>query len=81
MITGTIAIMVEAMPAFVYVIETREKDTPKKGPKKAPVAIPFIAAQCLVAWTTLGQRFMKVIKIENPIIPAIIRIWVEAKGL
>ena len=35
--TGTMAIMVEATHVVVYRTERSEKDTPRKGPKKAPI--------------------------------------------
>jgi len=36
--TGTIAMIVEAIPVEVFLIANKEKETPRKGPKKDPTA-------------------------------------------
>ena len=45
--TGVIDIMVEAMPASVYLTDSREKEIPRKGPKKAPSVTAFMAERFL----------------------------------
>ena len=69
--TGVVAIRVAAIPVFVYWTATRLRVTPRKGPKKAPVAILFMAG---VFERLLKMRFhlLKIVKrIEKPMIPAI----------
>ena len=41
--TGTIAMMVDAIPVWVWATARSEKETPRKGPKKDPRAILCIA--------------------------------------
>lgn len=41
--TGTIAIIVDAIPVSVFATASNENDTPKKGPKKEPVVMPIMA--------------------------------------
>lgn len=42
--TGTMAIIVDATPVVVYLMANNENDTPRNGPKKAPIEIRTIAA-------------------------------------
>ena len=48
-IMGTIDIMVAAMPTAVYLIAIRENDTPRKGPKTAPIVVNVMALPCFNA--------------------------------
>ena len=50
--TGTMAMMVDAMPVLVYLIARSEKETPRKGPKNEPVVIPIIPFEFLNAENT-----------------------------
>ena len=78
---GTIAIIVEAIPAEVYFTAIREKDTPRKGPKNDPIVIAFIpCAFCNAERTVFHRPEIDIIRI-NPTMPVIIRICVEGKGL
>src|SRR5665647_2404661 len=47
MSTGLIDIMVEAMPASVYLTDSKEKEIPRKGPKKDPRVSTFMAGRFL----------------------------------
>ncbi len=78
---GTIDIMVDAMPVVVCWTDSSEKDTPRKGPKKAPRVINSIAllffTDCTVSFSLLRKIKMRV----NPTIPVNTLIWDAAKGL
>lgn len=41
--TGTVDIIVEAIPAEVYFKDNKQKETPKNEPKIDPIEIPAIA--------------------------------------
>ena len=68
--TGTRAMMVEAIPVLVCWIATRLRETPRKGPKKAPMSITFIAALSLRAIQKFRVRRLNSSTALNPRIPA-----------
>ena len=69
--TGTIAIRVEAIAVVVYFIDRRDNETPRKGPKKAPIDIPVIANLFFRAFITFLQ-YPEIVKITvKPAMPAI----------
>jgi hypothetical protein len=78
---GTIAMMVEAIPADVCCTAKRENETPRKGPKKDPVVIAAITLLFRKAATTEFHLPESKMISRNPVIPVIMRICVEAKGL
>ncbi len=74
MITGVVAIIVEAMEVLVYCTAISESDTPTNGPKMAPkkvALIPFLLERdCFRRGSFLRIRK----SMKNPIIPVIILI-------
>ena len=78
--TGTNAIMVDAIPVFVYCTASKEKETPRKGPKKEPILIAVIPDLLENAFRTFAHRSRIVTSTVNPIIPAINLICVAANG-
>ncbi len=78
---GTIAMMVDAIPAEVYFIAIRENDTPRKGPKKDPVVMAVIPFRSFRAAKTVFHLPERVMISMKPIMPVMILIWVDGKGL
>ncbi len=79
--TGASAIRVAATPASVYCTARSDSETPRKGPKKAPMPVLVMALRSASAARTLGQRPVAVKTTTNPTSPTSTRIWVEAKAL
>ena len=48
--------IVEATPEVVYFTASKEKETPKNGPNKAPMIILFIAETFITALFTRDQN-------------------------
>ena len=80
MSTGTMAMMVAAMPARVFWTASKEKETPRKGPKRDPREIIRMACRLCKAPIILGHQRITRIIIKNPIMPAMTLIWEEAKA-
>jgi hypothetical protein len=78
--TGTKAIIVDAIPDSVYLIEISEKETPRKGPKKAPIVVDNIAGLFKTEAAIVFHLPKTVTRKANPVIPARILICVAAKG-
>ncbi len=65
--TGTMDIMVAAMPVLVYWIAINERETPRKGPKKEPMLSWVMAALLWKAFITgLHQPIMVYNRIKPP---------------
>ena len=71
MSTGTIDIMAEATPVDVYLIDKREKVTPRNGPKKAPTETLLSAFTFLNAAFNESHRLNKKKINAKPTIPVI----------
>ena len=78
--TGTMAMIVAAIPVAVCLTARRENETPRNGPKKAPSVIGPIALASRRAMPTLLQNPMIVTTTRNHATPAIMRICVAAKA-
>jgi len=78
--TGTIAMMVAAIPARVCCTANSENETPRKGPKMEPRVIRCMADRFFRALKICDQRFVKKKMMKKPMIPVITLICVEAKA-
>ena len=81
MSTGTIAMIVDAIPVLVSCTASSEKETPRKGPKKAPIESWKTALWLEIAFQVSRHLPRMVNRMANPVIPAITRICADAKGL
>lgn len=73
--------IVDATPVDIYWTDNKDKDTPMKGPKNAPMEIYFSALKSFKARAKLVQFFLMVIIIAKATVADIIRICVAAKAL
>ena len=78
---GVVAIMVAAIPVAVNFNEYRESDTPKKGPKKAPIEDKPKAGRLVIDFMVCLNRLIAIIINVKPMMPVIMRICVAAKAL
>ncbi len=78
---GIIDMMVDATPVDACCTAKRDKETPKNGPKKDPMATTPITLRCFSDTARPFHCFMMVKKSENPINAAIALIWVPCMGL
>ena len=58
MVTGTIAVIVDDIPADVYCNDNNDNETPKKGPAMAPKVMTVIAFLSLKAALT-SSHFLR----------------------
>ena len=78
--TGTSAMMVLAIPVVVYLTAMREKDTPRKGPKKDPEVTKASVDGRLKAGFRSDHLFRMVNNRMKPMVPATTLICEEVKG-
>ena len=80
-VTGTIEVIVEVIPAEVYCKANKDRETPTNGPNIAPNVIPPIAFLSFMDFLKSSHLLRYINNIVKLINPAIILIWVEAKTL
>lgn len=73
---GTVAMIVDAIPVAVNLIEYRDMDTLRNGPKNDPMVMLVMPFLLLKANSVCFTRPNRIIIALNPIIPVIIRIWI-----
>ena len=78
--TGTMLMIVAAIPEEVYLTASNENDTPRKGPKNAPMVRLFIAGLFFRAGMRLYHLPSMVYIIVKPKNPVMTLIWVAAKA-